>query len=95
MIWWIKNKIINNYLVLFDLYKNNDEEILNIEENIKENEYPEEWMDDGIFSEYYTDAYKKLEMLTTEEKIGQLLLVRYPDSNADEILKEYKFGGYL
>lgn len=80
---------------IYDLYKNNDEEILNIEENIIENEYPEEWMDNGIFSENYGKAYKKLEMLTTEEKIGQLLLVRYPDNNAGEILKEYKFGGYL
>ncbi len=51
--------------------------------------------DDGIFSECYKNAYNIVKGMTRKEKIGQLLLVRYPDSNQVEILKNYNFGGYL
>ncbi len=69
---------------------------LEVEENIKsENKVPEEWSDDGIFKEYYEKAYKKLQTLTLEEKIGQIFLVRYPDNNATDLLNNYYFGGYL
>ena len=33
--------------------------------------------------------------MTLDEKIAQLLLVRYPENNATEILKENQFAGYL
>ena len=59
------------------------------------NGMPEDYDDDGIFSDYYVLAYNKLKEMSLDEKIGQILLVRYPDSNAEEILKKYKFGGYL
>ena len=51
--------------------------------------------DKGIFSDYYTLAYQKLQTMSLDEKINQLLLVRYPDSNGDKILKEKQFGGYI
>lgn len=51
--------------------------------------------DSDLFGSFYKLARQKLETLTLDEKIGQLLLVRYPDSNQIEILKKYKFGGYL
>lgn len=60
-----------------------------------ENGIPKEWLDNGIFSDYYILAYNKLKTLSLDEKIGQLFLVRYPDNNAIEALKKYKFGGYL
>jgi len=60
-----------------------------------ENGIPLGWLDDGLFSDYYILAYNKLQELTLDEKIGQLLLVRYPDSNQIEDLKKYKFSGYL
>lgn len=56
---------------------------------------PSEWLDNGIFKNYYNLAYNKLKTLTLDEKIGQLFLVRYPDSNAIEDLKKYKFGGFV
>lgn len=60
-----------------------------------ENGIPTDWLDNGIFSDYYTLAYNKLKTLTLEEKIGQLFLVRYPDNNPVETLKKYKFAGYI
>lgn len=55
---------------------------------------PTSWLDDGIFKDYYTMAYNKLKTLSLDEKIGQLLLVRYPDNAIDE-LKKYHFGGFV
>lgn len=52
------------------------------------------WNDNGLFSEYYEQAYQKLNELTLDEKIAQLLIVRYPD-NAIEELKQYQFGGFI
>ena len=48
----------------------------------------------GIFNEYYEKAYGKLKDMTLEEKISQILLVRYPDDGI-EVLKENQFGGYV
>jgi len=75
----IQNIKLNNYTVTTAL----DEKI------------PDEYNDDGIFSDYYTLAYDKLKALSLEEKIGQMLLVRYPNSNQKELLKKYGFGGYV
>ncbi len=38
------------------------------------------WTDNGIFSKFYTQAYNTLNTLSLDEKIGQLLLARYPDN---------------
>lgn len=56
---------------------------------------PEDFKDDGIFSTYYIMAYNKLNELSMDEKIGQLLLVRYPDSGAVEDLNKYHLGGFV
>lgn len=56
---------------------------------------PESWQDEGIFSDYYNLAYNKLKTLSLDEKIGQILLVRYPESSGKEELQKYKFGGYV
>lgn len=58
------------------------------------NGIPSDYNDDGIFSTYYVMAYNKLKELSKEEKIGQLLLVRYPD-NAIDANKKYNFGGFV
>lgn len=60
-----------------------------------ENEMPSEWQDDGMFSDYYKLAYNKVKNMTLDEKIAQVLLVRYPDSNGVELLEKYQFGGYV
>lgn len=51
--------------------------------------------DDDIFSQYYILAMDKLKTLSLDEKIGQLLLVRYPGSNGVEEVKKYNFAGYV
>jgi len=54
---------------------------------------PVEWLDSGIFSDYYDEAYDKLNTMTLDEKIGQLLLVRVPDDS--NYISDYQFGGYV
>lgn len=49
----------------------------------------------GIFRDYYAMAQEKLDTMTIEEKIGQLLLVRVPTSGAKEMVQKYQFGGYV
>ncbi len=60
-----------------------------------ENIFPSEWQDNGIFKDFYNQAYQKVKQLTLDEKIAQLLLVRYPNTNQVETLKQYQFGGYI
>lgn len=53
------------------------------------------WLDKGIFSDYYIMANNKLKELSLDEKIGQIFLVRYPETNQKEELNKYQFGGYI
>lgn len=70
--------------------KINDYKIINIEKN--ENNV---LTDDGIFKKYYNLAQKKLETMSIDEKISQILLVRCPDTDEINVLKNYQFGGYV
>lgn len=54
-----------------------------------------ETTDNGMFSDFYKMAKTKLETLSLEEKIGQILLVRVPENNQISDLEKYHFGGYL
>ena len=54
-----------------------------------------EYLDNGIFSDYYLQANKKLNELTLDEKIGQLFLVRYTDESIMEDILTYKIGGFV
>lgn len=64
--------------------------------NLNKDGIDEEWLDNGIFSQYYILANNKLKTMTLDEKIGQLFLVRYPDDNtAASVQKKYQFGGYV
>lgn len=58
-------------------------------------ETPKSWNDKGVFSEYYNKAYGKLQTLTIEEKVGQLLLARVPANNQIQDICDYKLGGYI
>ena len=48
-----------------------------------------------MFGSYYDIAQEKLATMSLEEKIAQLLLVRYPDTSGKEIIEQYQFGGYV
>lgn len=56
---------------------------------------PEGFDDQGIFCAFYGEAYAKLQTLTTEQKIGQLLLARCPDEGAAAAIREYNLGGLV
>lgn len=56
---------------------------------------PLHWLDDGIFKQYYKLAYDKVKDMTLEEKIGQILLVRYPDTLATEAIHNYHVSGFV
>ncbi len=60
-----------------------------------DNEMPSSWDDNGMFSEFYEMAYTRLKTMSTDEKIGQIFLVRVPEENKISDLEKYKFGGYL
>lgn len=62
---------------------------------VSESGVPNDWNDNGIFKDYYTLAYNQMKKLSLEEKIAQLMLVRYPDTNPVSTLKQYQFGGYI
>ena len=63
------------------------------EEIVETSNIPKEYQDNGIFKDYYEEAYELLNTLTLEEKIGQTLLVRFND-NAINTQTEYQFGGF-
>lgn len=60
-----------------------------------EDNVPTNWLDKGIFSNFYILAKDTVAQMTLDEKIGQLFLVRYPDTNAIEDLEKYQFAGYI
>lgn len=49
----------------------------------------------GIFSAFYDLAQEKLNSLSLNEKIGQLLLVRVPDTDATTVIKNYNISGFV
>ena len=49
----------------------------------------------GIFSKFSTLAENKVKSMSLDEKIGQLLLVQYPNSGAIDAVKKYKLGGFV
>lgn len=66
------------------------------EKKLNENGIDEEWLDNGIFGKYYVLANNRMKKMTLDEKIAQLLLVRYTDdSTAANIQQKYQFGGYV
>lgn len=64
-------------------------------EVINESEIPSSWLDDGIFKDYYVRAYKTLSKMSLDEKIGQLLLARYPEENGVGDVQKYHLGGFV
>lgn len=78
-----KNKESQNITIINYTTKESTKEVFDNLEN------------EGIFSNYYALANNKLKTLSLEEKIGQLILARYPDKNAKEDLEKYNLAGYV
>ncbi len=68
--------------------------ILKAKKEVDESKIPSEWKDNGIFKEYYVDAYTKLNTLTVEEKVGQLIMAHHNQKTAIEGVTKYNIGGY-
>lgn len=81
--------ISSNYKVINVMNNKSSKKELNKEE------MPKKYMDNGLFKNYYKKAYQKLKKMSQNEKISQILLIRYPEENQTEIIKKYQFGGYL
>ena len=73
----------NKYKAIKTMKKNHQTTELNKEQ------MPKEYLDNGIFKDYYKKAYNKLKKMSLEEKISQILLVRYPEENQKDIIKKY------
>lgn len=92
----------NNVAIEYTGLLNQDSKIQDISvvnfkvlETVLSDDIPDEWQDNGIFKQNYKLAYQKLKTLSLDEKIGQLLLVRYNEDKAIEDLKKYNFGGFV
>ena len=48
-----------------------------------------------LFAQYYETAEKIMQDMSIEEKVGQMFLVRYPDSGVIEQIKNETPGGYI
>ncbi len=73
----------------------NDIEIKEIKKVSDTDSILKAWQDEGIFKDYYAKALEKLNSLSLEEKIGQLLLVRTPEENKEGAIENYNLGGYI
>ncbi|WP_313341783.1 glycoside hydrolase family 3 N-terminal domain-containing protein [Sedimentibacter sp.] len=60
-----------------------------------EPEVPEDPEDSSLFREYDEQASKLLQEMTTEEKIGQMFLVRYPEEEQLDLYLSMKPGGFI
>ncbi|HIS50504.1 MAG TPA: beta-hexosaminidase [Candidatus Gallacutalibacter pullistercoris] len=56
---------------------------------------PLAWLDNGVFSSGYSKAYVALQSMTTEEKVGQVLLGCTPSSGAGSDAAAYHLGGFV
>lgn len=66
-----------------------------IEEAEESDSIPLAWKDNGVFASCYSKAYVALQSLSVEEKVGQLLLGRVPESQAGSDVVTYHLGGYV
>lgn len=64
-----------------------------IETTPTESQYPVN--DNGIFAEYYSKAWNRLQEMSLEEKVGQVFLARCPVDTDIESIQTYHLGGYV
>ena len=48
-----------------------------------------------LFGSFYEKAQKKLDSMTLDEKIGQVLMLRFDESNIENTIKNYLPGGFV
>ena len=76
------------------LSKNQPTKIINLQKTEDLSKIiPTEW-NDILFKEYHQQAYTTLLKMTLEEKIGQMILSRFPE-NSNQAIQEYHVGGFI
>lgn len=81
--------------IVTNIMSNTNQQHNTVFNELAENELDEKDDETEIFADYYEKADKLLENMTLEEKVGQMFLVRYPESDAVEEIKKYSPGGYI
>lgn len=64
-----------------------------IDENVKK--VPNDYDDAGIFKDYYIQVYEKLQTMSLEEKVGQMIFARLPQNNVIKDIENYRVGGFI
>lgn len=86
---------IKNDIMIVDGHGTKDSPyILKAKKEVDASRIPVDYQDDGVFSDYYVDAYRKLNKMTLEEKVGQLIMAHHNQANAVEGVIKYNLGGY-
>lgn len=92
----VGDSIVLYYSGLLDNEKEIQEStVLNYSKEVKEDLLPKELTEEGLFKDYYEDAYELLDKMSTKEKIGTLLLARHPEEDDIEDLEDYHLGGFV
>lgn len=68
------------------------------DENIDKNQQEDainSLKNNDLFAKYYNQAEELLKSMTLEEKVGQMFLVRFPENNVIEEIKNHNPGGYI
>ena len=79
---------------LFNEEKGSKEEQIEKKEEITEEKKKSD-IDYGIFNDYYDLALKKVESMTIEEKVGQMIFSRMPSKDVESVIKNYHVGGFI
>lgn len=92
----VGDNIIIEYTGLLDKSKEKQaNKLVNIKPVSQDEEDIAPYSLDGLFSQFNILASNKLKELSLDEKIGQLLLVSYPENNVEEAINKYKVGGFI
>lgn len=83
-------------LIISGIYAMNNREIFLKNKSMEEKEIKikDNLVSESIFKDYYKKARDKVSEMTTEEKVGQLFLVRY-EKNDTTYLNNFYPGGYI
>lgn len=89
------NLVIEYTGVLVQNTEKQNNNLLNIRPVSQDDGYIGARSTDGIFSQFATLAANKVKTMSLDEKIGQILLVRYDASTAQDAINSSKVGGFV
>ena len=73
----------------------NENTLVNVKNEFVNTVANEDDISSDIFEAYYDEAENLLDTMTLEEKVGQMFLVRYPESGVINEIINYSPGGYI